>query len=145
MYDAEKIIELVKEAKECKDKPTLIMLKSVIGKGAPKQGTSDVHGAPLGVEGVKAAKKALGLPEDKDFYVIPEAYKYFESKKDARAKKEAEWQEKFDAWSKENPDLRKEWDAFYSDKPTAKVDEPVYKVGDALATRDASNKGLNLI
>ena len=48
MYDVEGIVELVKEAKKCKDQPTLIMLKSVIGKGAPKQGTADVHGAPLG-------------------------------------------------------------------------------------------------
>ena len=62
MYDVEGIVELVKEAKKCKDQPTLIMLKSVIGKGAPKQGTADVHGAPLGAEGIIAAKKKLGLP-----------------------------------------------------------------------------------
>ena len=146
MYDVEGIVELVKEAKKCKDQPTLIMLKSVIGKGAPKQGTADVHGAPLGADGIKAAKKKLGLPEDKDFYVVPEAYKYFEDKKAAFAKAEADWKADFDAWAKENPELKKLWDAYHSDAVTDEtVKDVAYKVGDACATRDASGKALNVI
>ena len=146
MYDVEGIVELVKEAKKCKDQPTLIMLKSVIGKGAPKQGTADVHGAPLGAEGIVAAKKKLGLPVDQDFYVVPEAYKYFESKKAAFAKAEADWNADFAAWAKENPELKKLWDAYHSDAVTdASVKDVAYKVGDACATRDASGKALNVI
>ena len=146
MYDVEGIVDLVKEAKKCKDQPTLIMLKSVIGKGAPKQGTADVHGAPLGAEGIKAAKKKLGLPVDKDFYVVPDAYKYFEAKKAAFAKAEADWKADFDAWAKENPELKKLWDAYHSDAVTdASVKDVAYKVGDACATRDASGKALNVI
>ena len=146
MYDVEGIVKLVAEAKACSDKPSLIMLKSVIGKGAPKQGTADVHGAPLGAEGIVAAKKALGLPADKDFYVVPEAYKYFEEKKAAFAKAEADWNAEFAAWSKENPELRKLWDAYYSDAVTDEtVKDVTYKVGDACATRDASGKALNVI
>ncbi len=146
MYDVEGIVELVKEAKKCKDQPTLIMLKSVIGKGAPKQGTADVHGAPLGAEGIIAAKKKLGLPVDQDFYVVPEAYKYFESKKAAFAKAEADWNADFAAWAKENPELKKLWDAYHSDAVTDDtVKDVAYKVGDACATRDASGKALNVI
>ena len=145
MYDVEGIAKLVEKAKAEKNKPTLIMLKSVIGKFAPKQGTADVHGAPLGVDGVKAAKEALGLPVDKDFYVLPEAYEYFKSKAAERAKAEADWQKEFDAWAKENPDLKKKWDAYHSDAATAEVADVEYKVGDACATRDASGKGLNMI
>ena len=146
MYDVEGIVELVKEAKKCKDQPTLIMLKSVIGKGAPKQGTADVHGAPLGAEGIIAAKKKLGLPVDQDFYVVPEAKKYFEDKKAAFAKAEADWNADFAAWAKENPELKKLWDAYHSDAVTdASVKDVAYKVGDACATRDASGKALNVI
>ena len=146
MYDVEGIVSLVKEAKKCKDQPTLIMLKSVIGKGAPKQGTADVHGAPLGAEGIKAAKKKLGLPVDKDFYVVPDAYKYFEKKKAAFAKAEADWKADFAAWAKENPKLKKDWDAYFSDAVTDETVKDVkYKVGDACATRDASGKALNVI
>ena len=146
MYDVEGIVKLVADAKACADKPSLIMLKSVIGKGAPKQGTADVHGAPLGAEGIIAAKKALGLPTDKDFYVVPEAYKYFEEKKAVFAKAEADWNAEFEAWSKENPELRKLWDAYHSDAVTDETVKDVeYKVGDACATRDASGKALNVI
>ena len=146
MYDVEGIVELVKEAKKCKDQPTLIMLKSIIGKGAPKQGTADVHGAPLGAEGIIAAKKKLGLPVDQNFYVVPEAYKYFEKKKAAFAKAEADWNADFAAWAKENPELKKLWDAYHSDAVTdASVKDVTYKVGDACATRDASGKALNVI
>jgi transketolase len=145
MYKPEEIIRLVAEAKSCTDKPTLIMLKSIIGKYAPKQGTPDVHGAALGVEGVKAAKEALGLPVDKDFYVLPEAYDYFNAQKRARAQQEADWQKEFDAWSEESPELRREWDAFHSDAATSDIPDASFKVGDSLATRDASNKALNMI
>jgi len=145
MYDIEGIVSLVEKAKAETNKPTLIMLKSVIGKSAPKQGTADVHGAPLGVDGVKSAKEALGLPVDKDFYVLPEAYDYFKAKGVEFAKAQADWQAEFDAWAKENPELKKQWDAFYSDAATADVADVEYKVGDACATRDASGKALNMI
>lgn len=146
MYDVEGMVKLINEAKACSDKPSLIMLKSIIGKGAPKQNTADVHGAPLGAEGIIEAKKNLGLPTDKDFYVVPEAYKYFEDKKVSFAKAEADWNETFAAWAKENPDLKKLWDAYHSDAITDETVKDVeYKVGDACATRDASGKALNVI
>ena len=145
MYEPENIIKLTEKAKQCTDKPTLIMLTSVIGKYAPKQGTPDVHGAPLGADGVKAAKEAIGLPSDKDFYVFPEAYDYFAAKKAAYAEREAEWKKEFEAWSEENPALRKEWDAFHTDAPTSDVPDVSFKVGDSLATRDASGKEIVVI
>lgn len=146
MYDIEGIVKLVEEAKKCDDKPSLIMLKSIIGKGAPKQNTADVHGAPLGKDGIVEAKKTLGLPVDKDFYVVPEAYKYFEDKKSVFAKAEADWNAEFDAWAKENPELKKLWDAYHSDSVTDdSVKDVEYKVGDACATRDASGTALNVI
>ena len=146
MYDVEGMVKLVAEAKANKDQPSLIMLKSVIGKGAPKQNTADVHGAPLGAEGIIEAKKNLGLPTDKDFYVVPEAYKFFEGKKAEFAKLESDWNATFAEWAKENPDLAKLWDAYHSDKVTDETIKDVeYKVGDACATRDASGKALNVI
>ncbi|MBR4998876.1 MAG: transketolase, partial [Clostridia bacterium] len=145
MYDVEGMAKLVAEAKACSDKPSLIMLKSIIGKGAPKQNTADVHGAPLGADGIIEAKKTLGLPTDKEFYVVPEAYKYFEDKKAEFAKAEADWNSTFDAWAKENPELKKLWDDYHSDAATAEVSDVEYKVGDACATRDASGKALNVI
>lgn len=143
MYNVKEIVDLVNTAKNEENKPTLIILKSVIGKGAPKQGTADVHGAPLGDEGCVEAKKTLGLPSDKQFYVVPEAYQYFEQRRKEFAKAEADWKKTFDEWSKENPELAKKWDAYWNHKQTAEVAAPAYKVGDKLATRGASGNSLN--
>ncbi len=143
MYNVGEIASLVEQAKHEENKPTLIILKSTIGKGAPKQGTADVHGAPLGDEGCKEAKRNLGLPEDEQFYVVPEAYKFFEERRAELAKMEAEWNDTFAEWSEANPDLRKKWDAYWNAEQTADAAAPEYKIGDSLATRDASGKSLN--
>ncbi len=145
MYNPQEILKLSEEAKKCADKPTLIILKSVIGYGAPLQGTPDVHGAPLGAEGVKTAKKTLGLPEDKDFYVLPEAYKYFEDKKSEFNSAEEDWKKEFAEWSKENPELRNQWDAFHSGKPTGTAKDVGFKAEDKTATRGAGGKVLNVM
>jgi len=143
MYNIGEIVDLVNIAKAQSEKPTLIILKSIIGKGAPKQGTADVHGAALGEADVAAAKENLGLPVDKQFYVVPEAYKFFEERRVELAQAEADWNAEFDAWSKENPDLRKKWDAYWSGAKTGDAADPVYKVGDSVATRNAGGKSLN--
>ena len=143
MYNVGEIADLVEIAKRDTSKPTLIILKSVIGKGAPKQGTADVHGAPLGEEGCKSAKASLGIPSDEQFWVAPEAYKYFEEKRTEWAKAEDNWNKTFAEWAKENPELAKKWDAYWNHKATGECESPSYKAGDKLATRDASGKSLN--
>ncbi len=143
MYDVEGIAKLVSEAKAETEKPTLIMLKSVIGKFAPKQGTPSVHGEPLGVDDVAATKKNLGLNPDEFFQVDPEAYKYFESKKADFAKKEDDWKKEFDAWAKENPELAKQWKASFEGAEDGCADDPTYEVGKAVATRTASGDMIN--
>lgn len=148
MYDYAGIESLVKQAK-ADGRPSLIMLKSVIGKGAASvAGTAKAHGAPIGAEGIAAAKTALGLDPAKDFQVVPAAYDYFAARKADFAAAEASWKSVFDAWSKANPALRAEWDAFFAEggidnaRLNAAVLPPV-KTGDSLATRTASNNALN--
>ncbi|MBP5251077.1 MAG: transketolase [Treponema sp.] len=143
MYNPGEIEDLVKIAKSEHEKPTIIILKSVIGKGAPKAGTADVHGAPLGADGVKEAKRNLGLPEDKEFYVVPECTAYFEEKRKEFAAAEEAWNKEFADWKAENPELAEKWNAYWNELPTGNAAEPSYNVGDKLATRDASGKSLN--
>ncbi|HZK19592.1 MAG TPA: transketolase [Treponemataceae bacterium] len=143
MYEMENICSLVNNAKS-DERPSLIILDSVIGKYSPFAGMSDSHGAPLGVDNVKATKKAMGIPENKDYYVLPEAYKYFENKKASYAKAENDWNREFDAWKKENPSLAIEWDAFWNEKTIADIKMPEYEVGSKLATRSASGDCLSI-
>ena len=142
MYDMENIALLTEQAKS-DERPSLIILDSVIGKGAPTvAGTSKAHGSPLGDAGIAAAKKELGLPLDKEFYVVPEAREYFKSKSEGWAKKENEWKALFAEWAQENPELAKEWKRFFAGKPSKKPLMSSYKEGDSLATRNASGTAL---
>lgn len=138
MYDVKGIEKLIAKAKKCADKPTLIMLKSVIGKFAPAQGTPKVHGEPLGEADVAATKKNLGLNPEEFFHVEQGAYDYFAAKKAEFEKKQSDWQKEFNAWAAENPELAKAWNAGYAleeEKPTV---DPVYEIGKSVATRTAS-------
>ncbi len=146
MYDMEGIAALVADAKKETGKPSLIMLKSEIGKGAPTVvGTAKAHGAPLGAEGIAAARANLGIPADADFYVAPEATAYFAEKKAAFAAAEAEWNKTFEAWAKANPEKKAQWDAWAEGKPTGTAAFPEYKIGDSLATRNASGAALQAV
>ena len=143
MYDFEEIAKLVDKAKAETKKPSLIILKSVIGKGAPtKENTADAHGAPLGAEEIATIKKTMGI--EGDFYVAPEALSYFETRRAEWKNARLQWQSDFDAWAKENPEKKKEWDDFYSGKlnPAAL---PAYSEGEKIATRTAGNKALAAI
>lgn len=144
MYDMENIAALVKNAK-ADDRPSLIILDSIIGKFSPSAGTAAAHGAPLGAEGIVATRKAMGIPEDKDFYVVPEAYNYFENKKAEFANAENDWEKTFADWSKENPELAKKWDLYWAGKATETAEMPEYKIGDKLATRVASGASLGAL
>ena len=141
-YDVEGILKLVAQAKKDTKHPTLISLKSVIGKGSPNlAGTHKVHGAPLGEDEVKAAKKALGIPE-KDFYIFPEAKEYFKEKAKGWKKDYDSWTKTFEAWKKANPELVKEWCAFMVNGTFEDIKLPKFNVGDKIATRSASGKTL---
>jgi transketolase len=147
-YDVDGIKRMVAEAKKDLDRPTFIALSSVIGKGSPnKAGTHGVHGAKLGSEEIKKTRVNLGLAEDDEFFVHPDAKAFFDQKQGAQKKAYEEWKALFDAWSRANPELRKQWDAaFDNGLPFLKnIEMPAYKVGDSTATRKASGAALHAV
>jgi transketolase len=140
-YDLPGMKKLIEQAQAETHKPSLVILKSVIGYGSPhKQGTFEAHGSPLGAEEVQLTRKALGIP-DQDFYVAPEAVSYVKKRQVEWKAARAAWQKEFDAWAKASPALKAKWDQFYS--TTVQVEWPVYKVGDSVSTRVAGGKALN--
>lgn len=96
--DANDLVALKKafdEFKAINDKPTLIIVRSVIGFGSPnKANTHNAHGAPLGEDEIKLTKKAYGWPENEKFYVPDEVRKVFADTMGKRGK------EASTAWSK---------------------------------------------
>src|ERR1700761_5445456 len=108
--DAAALEAAINKAKATTDRPTLIVVHSIIGWGAPhKQDTAAAHGEPLGEDEIKLAKKFYGWPEDKQFYVPDGVMQHFADGMGARGKKlHAEWKQRFDAYEKANPELAKE-------------------------------------
>jgi transketolase len=141
MYDYAGLEKLVAEAKKDSGRPSIIILKSVIGKGAPtKQGTADSHGAPLGDEEIAKAKAALGVPAEPAFWVAPEAYAYYEKRRKELTAARAAWKAEYNAWRAEEPALAAEYDAYVAGKSQKPIDFPAFAKGDKVATRSASGK-----
>lgn len=146
MYDFAGIAALTGTAKAEKARPSLIILRSVIGKGSPgKQGTAAVHGAPLGAEEAARAKAGLGVPEGASFYVWPEAYAHFEKHRARLHGAKADWQARFEAWGQTYPELSEELSAWYFLRPAGELDLPGFTAGEKIATRSASGKCLAAI
>jgi transketolase len=132
------------------DRPTLIIVDSHIGYGAPnKQDTSAAHGEPLGEDEIRLTKKRYGWPEDAKFLVPDGVYDRFKAGVGARgAQARQAWSERFAGYKKKFPDLadhvermqRRElpegWDR---DLPTFPADPK------GLASRESSSKVLNAV
>jgi transketolase len=134
-------------AKSETTKPSLIRVRTVIGYGSPKAGTNKVHGEALGVEAVKATKKNLGFPEDKNFYVPEEAGKNWLQAMDKGAAEQKAWQEKFEAFSKAYPELGAQYTRTFEAKLSEGWEKniPTFPVEKAVATRNAGQVVMNAI
>ncbi len=129
--DLEAIEEALKEARDERERPSLIVLRSHIGYPAPNAiDTAAAHGAALGEDEVRAAKEAMGLDPDEHFAVPDEVYEQMDCRPRGR-EAESEWNERFAAWRGDFPDLAGEWDRAWSGRP-----EPGYE--DAMPKWDPS-------
>ena len=143
MYDFAGLERLVAEAKKDSEKPTLIILKSVIGKGSPgKQGTAGAHGAALGEDEVAKTKAAIGAPAGLKFWVDPAAYAFYERRRPELAKAHDAWRAEYAAWKAEEPALAAELEDYLAGKARRPLDLPVFGKGEKVATRNASGKCL---
>lgn len=145
--DLEAISKAIDEAKAETGKPTLIEIKTVIGYGSPKEGTSAVHGAPIGADGITAAKTVYGW-EYPDFTVPEEVAKRFKEEiNDKGAKVESEWDAMFANYEKAHPELAKQFKtAFAGDLPENWEEAlPVYEEGTAQASRVSSKDAIQAI
>jgi transketolase len=136
--------------KEERGKPTLIIVRSLIGYGAPKkQGSEKAHGEPLGAEEIKGAKRNYGWPEDAQFLVPEGVRERFQERMGARGKQLREaWEKTVAEYRKQHPELaehlermqRRElpegWD---KELPTFPADAK------GMATRESSGKVLNAL
>ncbi|GGC81258.1 transketolase [Enterococcus wangshanyuanii] len=145
--DLEAISKAIETAKAETDKPTLIEVKTVIGFGSPKEGTSAVHGAPLGAEGITAAKAVYGW-EYPDFTVPDKvAARFKETVVDEGEKAENEWNTMFENYTKSHPELAKQFKQAFADELPENWDSelPSYEVGTSAASRVTSKETIQAL
>jgi transketolase len=132
------------------DRPTLIVVNSHIGYGAPKrQDTSAAHGEPLGEDQVRAAKRTYGWPEDAQFLVPDGVRQHFDAGLGARGKKlRAEWMDLRGRYRKEFPELSRELELIERAELPEGWDKelPVFPADPkGMATRESSGQVLNAL
>ncbi|MEP1648078.1 transketolase family protein, partial [Rhodopirellula bahusiensis] len=148
--DIDALGKAIAKFQACGDKPTLIVVKSIIGYGAPnKQNTHGAHGAPLGWDEVALAKKSYGLPEDEKFYV-PEGVKehFAEGVGKRGATASSQWEDVWTKYQAAEPAKAAELTSMFAGELPEGWDKdiPVFEAdakGDA--TRNSSGKVLNAI
>lgn len=147
-HDFDSLRAAIKEAKEVKDKPSLIIAKTKIAYGAPtKVGTPAAHGEPLGEDEIRGMKEKLGLPVDKKFYVSDEVRDFFAKRAEELQQEKKGWEEKFANWAKANPELKEKWDNGYELKLPADFREVIeaFEIKAPVASRKSSGVVLQKI
>ncbi len=147
-HDNEEIQSSIKNAQMVTNKPSIISCKTIIGYGSPnKAGTSDCHGAPLGTDEVILAKKQLGLPDDKHFYIPSEVQSFMMTQVEEGASVNQAWNDLFARYKEVNPDLAEQYiqlmNKDWNDNWLSSL--PSYESGKSVATRKTSGAVLNEI
>ncbi|MDT5239853.1 MAG: transketolase [Mycobacterium sp.] len=147
--DVYAILAAADAAKAVSDRPSIILLRTVIGFPAPtKMNTGGVHGAALGADEVAGVKRALGFDPDKSFDVDPEVLAHARRVVDRGDKIRAQWQKEMDAWATREPERFELFSRLQEGiLPDGWADAlPVYEPGSkGVATRKASGAAINAL
>src|SRR5688572_298515 len=105
--DLAAIEDAIRGAQSVKDKPKLIRIKTIIGYGMPKQGTSKAHSDAPGEDAVKETKRNLDWPENKHFFIPKEVLAHFRTAVKRGPQLEKDWEADVKSYSKAFPELGK--------------------------------------
>lgn len=137
------------EAAKQDPRPSLIMVRTVIGYGLPtRAGTAKAHGEPPGQAELDGAKDALGWPREPRFYIPDAALAFFRQAQVRGAQLELEWQQEMAAYAADYPDLAAELQRRLAGELPAGWETvlPVFPADPkGMATRASSGKVLNAL
>ncbi|GAB2691760.1 transketolase [Microbacterium marinum] len=138
----------IEAAKAETAKPSLIILKTIIGWPAPgKQNTGKIHGSALGADELAATKKVLGFDPEETFAVADDVIAHTRSLAERAASDRAAWQESFDAWAAANPERKTLLDRLEAATLPDGIEDalPTFEAGKDVSTRAASGVVLNAL
>lgn len=146
--DVQALNDAIVAAQGVTDKPSLIILKTIIGWPSPKkQNTGKIHGSALGADELRAVKEVLGFDPEQTFEVADEVLSHTRKAVERGAEQRAEWQKGFDAWAAANPERKQLLDRLLTGELPEGVEDvlPVFEPGKDVSTRAASGKVINAI
>ena len=146
--DVAELHAALEAAKAEASKPSIIVLKTIIGWPSPgKQNTGKIHGSKLGEDELKATKEVLGWDPEQTFVVPDDVLEHTRSLADRGAQVRAAWQEKFDAWAGAHPERKALWDRINARELPADLADalPVFEAGKDVSTRAASGQVINAL
>ncbi len=146
--DVAELYAAIEAAKGETDKPSLIILKTIIGWPAPgKQNTGKIHGSALGAEELAATKKVLGFDPERTFQVDEDVIAHTRELVARGEAEKAEWQRSFDAWAAANPERKALLDRLLSRELPEGIEQalPQFTGGKDVSTRAASGQVINAL
>jgi len=146
--DLQGIEDAAVEAQQQTDRPSLIMVRTHLGHGSPKQDHPSAHGEPLGEEALKATKEYFGWPQQPTFHIPDEALAHFRGVAEKGREREDQWQATLAEYRKSFPSEGESFDRQTKGELPEDWDSgiPVFKAEDGpMATRAASGKVLNAV
>jgi transketolase len=146
--DVHELNDAIEAAKAETSKPTMIILKTIIGWPSPKkQNSGKIHGSALGADELAGLKEVLGFDPEKSFDVDPEVIAHTRKAVERGKEQHTEWRAGFDAWAEKNPEKKALLDRVLSgDLPEGVEDAlPVFPAGKEVSTRAASGKVINAL
>jgi len=146
--DVQELYRAIEAAKAETDRPSLIILRTIIGWPSPrKQNSGKIHGSALGAEELAGLKEVLGFDPEQSFVVDDAVIERTRSLVERGAAWHAEWNEAFEAWAAANPERKALWDRLATGALPDGVDDvlPRFEPGKDVSTRAASGKVINAI
>lgn len=146
--DIDEFDAAIRSAQQETQKPTLIILKTIIGWPAPgKQNTGGIHGSALGADELVGVKEVLGFDPEEHFVVAPEVIAHTRQLHERAQVDRAEWERAFAAWRVAQPERAALLDRLESGvlPEEARTALPHFDAGASVATRAASGKVINAL
>ena len=146
--DVAELHAAIEAAKGETDKPSLIILRTIIGWPSPgKQNTGKIHGSALGADELKATKEVLGFDPEQSFAVAEDVIAHTRALAERAAEARVQWQQKWDAWADANPERKALWDRLEARELPTDVAAalPSFESGKDVSTRAASGVVLNAL
>ena len=147
-HDFDQIAAVFEKTAQRNGKPSLIIAKTTIGKGAPTvQGTCEVHGKAMGADEVLKTKTYHEIPHDPFFYVDPVATAYFKTRQTEWQVMQDNWSAAFSSWAAGSEDKKNLWDQSITHRLPANLDEILAQIAikQGVATRQSAHSILQTL